>query len=420
MGLADCRSSSIASSAEIHSCIEAGQGEVKITPHPVSMHKNENGTGRFIEPGTACEQPFQVRNCSQRPVMLAGLRLSRGGTQGAFTARTASRLPARIDPGQALEVSLTARPARMGVLRTTLFFDLDAPGAPGPFSIGRLVTARCGDRAYEDILAPTRPYERARRRRLRPFGPGLVDGVRPPGADLRFKVGLPTYPVPKHLRRAAAGTLPELFAGLRAGLPGSYSEFFSGLLWVEELAMEADIRAYDMERARMTPEGAFLALKVPGLAESRPSVMRGDAVLATPSGQAGPHYRGYAHRVELERVLLCFAPELHRAFVPGQEMDIAFTFRRTPLQLMHHGAAHPPPALGPARLFPGVGAPVAFGPARPLPPGGLVPFNRALNAEQRGAVRRIFEGVSRPAPYVIFGPPGASGAGLPSEPPPRQ
>ena len=256
----------------------------------------------MIAPGGSLEQPFQVTNRSAHRVTLTGLRLSRNA-QGAFTTQ-GPRFPAHIDPGHRLQLALRVRPTHMGVLRTALLLDFDAPAAPS-FAVGRLVTAWCGDRTHEDILAPSRPYEKKRRRR-RPgrVGPPDLDGERPPGADRRFQVPLPPYDIPRHLRRTPQASLPALLADLRARLPAAYADFFSTLLWIEELGMEADIRSYDMERARMQPEGAFLALHVPGLAEGRPSVMRGDAVLATPSGRARC---GRATSISTRSKTRCFA-----------------------------------------------------------------------------------------------------------------
>ena len=37
-------------------------------------------------------------------------------------------------------------------------------------------------------------------------------------------------------------------------------------------------------------------------------------------------------------------------------------------------------------------------------------YNRTLNGEQQTAVVGILQSVARPAPYLIYGPPGACGA----------
>ena len=44
--------------------------------------------------------------------------------------------------------------------------------------------------------------------------------------------------------------------------------------------------------------GEYLGLKVPGLAEGRPSVLIGDKVILTdPADPDGPCYEGYVHEV---------------------------------------------------------------------------------------------------------------------------
>ena len=45
----------------------------------------------------------------------------------------------------------------------------------------------------------------------------------------------------------------------------------------------------------------FLVVKVPGLAENRPSVMKGDALYVTAPGETR-EWQGYVHRVERDEV----------------------------------------------------------------------------------------------------------------------
>ncbi len=55
----------------------------------------------------------------------------------------------------------------------------------------------------------------------------------------------------------------------------------------------------------MTPSGTrFLVLGVPGLAENRPSVMKGDALYVRRRGAPadGPEYEGFVHDVRLNEV----------------------------------------------------------------------------------------------------------------------
>lgn len=48
--------------------------------------------------------------------------------------------------------------------------------------------------------------------------------------------------------------------------------------------MRVDIRQYDLPGATILPEKNFYVIAVPGLAEKRPSVLRGDAVRVKLSG----------------------------------------------------------------------------------------------------------------------------------------
>jgi hypothetical protein len=111
------------------------------------------------------------------------------------------------------------------------------------------------------------------------------------------------------------------------------------LLWAEERAMELDIRAYDMEAAPLHAEQGYISLHVPGLSENRPSVLRGDAVIARPPWENVKEYKGYARRIEMERVLLKFSHDVHQKFVNNMKFRITFGFRRTNLRAKHQGGS---------------------------------------------------------------------------------
>jgi hypothetical protein len=88
---------------------------------------------------------------------------------------------------------------------------------------------------------------------------------------------------------------------------------------VREVRGPLDIRAYDMQAAPLHAEQGYLSLHVPGLSENRPSVLCGDAVMARPPWENGTAYTGYAHRIEMEPVLLKFSRDLHQSFVDGMK-----------------------------------------------------------------------------------------------------
>ena len=75
---------------------------------------------------------------------------------------------------------------------------------------------------------------------------------------------------------------------------------------------------------------------VPGLAEKRPSVMRGDVIHLRVPGESHEHH-GFAWFVNLDHVIM----SLDRSFPSGGALcDVHFTFRRTPLQLQHRALVH--------------------------------------------------------------------------------
>lgn len=49
--------------------------------------------------------------------------------------------------------------------------------------------------------------------------------------------------------------------------------------------------------------------QVPGVAENRPSVLRGDKLLVYPVGEPGVKYCGYVHSVHLDSVKLGFSSQ---------------------------------------------------------------------------------------------------------------
>ena len=99
----------------------------------------------------------------------------------------------------------------------------------------------------------------------------------------------------------------------------SYCDKFSKLLHVEEMQMEIDMAKYRMEKAKLNKPKAksanqgFLTLQVPGLAEKRPSLVRGDRLivrkLAADGTPGKKRYEGYIHRVELNQVFLKFSAQ---------------------------------------------------------------------------------------------------------------
>uniref|UniRef100_A0A452UKG3 RNA helicase n=1 Tax=Ursus maritimus TaxID=29073 RepID=A0A452UKG3_URSMA len=148
--------------------------------------------------------------------------------------------------------------------------------------------------------------------------------------------------------------------------------------------------------------------QVPGVTESRPSVLRGDHLFALLSSETHHEdpvtYKGFVHKVELDRVKLSFSTSLLSRFVDGLTFKVNFTFNRQPLRVQHRALE----LTGRWPLWPML-FPVASR-GVPLLPSDvkLKLYDRSLesNPEQLQAMKYIVTGTTRPAPYIIFGPPG--------------
>jgi helicase MOV-10 len=180
---------------------------------------------------------------------------------------------------------------------------------------------------------------------------------------------------------------------------------FRHLLWVEEAQMNIDIRHYDMHNATMQKvPGDHLSLKVPGLAEKRPSLLKRDRLYVS-NMESDKEFEGYVHQICQDEVWLKFSARFHRdVYLPGKAFDVRFTFNRLPLKLQHRAIAKNP--LPTAVLFPRKETIGTLGCLRTGPITRFFDRKVEQNSQQKTAVERIVSGSSRPAFYIIFGPPG--------------
>ncbi|XP_061428907.1 helicase MOV-10 isoform X2 [Lethenteron reissneri] len=263
-----------------------------------------------------------------------------------------------------------------------LVFEFLFEGEEVPFHVARSITMETRSE-LSDALQPTKPYEPIKQRPPIYRNRCTVDGVKPDISWLQD---------------------PLTFL--------NYKKKFHHLLHLDELQMRSDIRVYDLEDQIMEPDlnnRKLLKLRVPGVAESRPSVLRGDRLVVSESARRSADscmdFTGYVHGVHLEDVSLGFSPSFLNLFVKNMKFDVMFTFNRTPLKLQHRAVdqAVANPAFEHV-LFP-TGS---YNMTIQDPSSQLVLYNRILsdNPEQYRAVQNIVSGISRPAPYLIFGPPG--------------
>ncbi|RVE70580.1 hypothetical protein OJAV_G00065900 [Oryzias javanicus] len=339
--------------------------------------------------------------------------------------------PLQLSPGDCYNILVEFKCNEVGYYPATLAFEFKKgqQKSSDVFHIVRTIEARCVTSLGLE-LRPEAPY----RPKLLPawtpqYECKIVDGQPPEGLSvmrLKNEIELKPYKVPQHTQQLIEVLKKPFTSDSRKRLLESplswenYTEKFHLMLYLEELQMEVDIRSYNIpnsskEFAVLSADPRskqLLVLEVPGVSENRPSVLRGDALLVYPQGETGVKYRGYVHGVQLDSVKLGFASEFLDRFKKGKDFsllqgikfNVEFVVNRLTLRLQHRAAelasSH---GLG-SVLFPD--APPCSCPEPDLPQLSL--FDRKLekNPEQYRAVQQIVTGASRPAPYLVFGPPG--------------
>jgi hypothetical protein len=334
-------------------------------------------------------------------------------------------LPLPLSPRERVRVAVhfTAQQSCAVVNTELLFFFLNNGVA---FVIKRPIKIHIGDAAAATLLAPIAPYHRPQQRAPRPRNEKtemvIVDGVRPAGAEKAdtFYVGPGMFPVPLPWRlKCRVGLAAALLTQQRQSLSASnIKELFHRLVWTEELQMDIDIKSYSIDNKALTARGEFLCLDVPGLAEKRPSVLKGDSVIVHRPDQASAtviKYRGYVHATERDMVCLKFDAAFHQSYTAHTTVNVEFTFTRMPLRICHQGIDALTPALI-AHLLTSPASPssaaastaACITDSAPLPPISLQPIDGRLNAQQLLAVERIVQHSNRShnCPYILYGPPG--------------
>lgn len=185
----------------------------------------------------------------------------------------------------------------------------------------------------------------------------------------------------------------------------NYAERFHLLLYLEEFKMNVDIRQYDkMGQVMQKHAQSMFFLKVEGLAENRPSVLRGDTIYVCKAGDRSVRYEGIVHEVQEERVLLGIHRDILKTYVDNMKFDIFFSLNRYPIRMYHRALDFIHDHNAPVIYFPEQ----KFAVNKPAVCQNFKWINRKIgeNPEQQQAVKNIVNNTSSPAPYLIFGPPG--------------
>ena len=271
------------------------------------------------------------------------------------------------------------------------------------FVIVRHLTVRSGDEAMDNILKPTAPFQKRKKRFHKP----AVDVIPPPErndgkSSTNPFAKLPHHKIPSEVQQLLLNKELEWELNKPDADVSLYAKFWKHLLWATEYQAYEDIQVYDMESAQLKREGRFMVLHVPGLAEGRPSVLRGDLVNVSWKGFL---FKGRVHQTRLLDVLMELDGSFHKKFNQSLDtVDVRFTFSRTTLRTSHEACSKAASMMGKVMLTPNSEYAVAS--FERSMPRSLQWANRTLNDEQRATVFNIVKGKGRPLPYILFGPPG--------------
>lgn len=218
------------------------------------------------------------------------------------------------------------------------------------------------------------------------------------------KFNLPVYHVPKSIYECVAGNVsiaPNFMNSLQAS---NYAKKFQTLLWIEEAHQSVEMRRYDIEGTMLAhfARNDFL-LTVPGLAEGRPSLLKGDRVILQ-SERRSTNYEGFISDVREHDVIVRLHESIHS--LDGLLFDVRFMLSRTPFRRCHYGISQTRSILN--TIFPvskqQLAKPKLSNQRKEFPDSECI--NKLLNIYQRRAISNILSAECRPAPYIIFGPPG--------------
>ncbi|KAM3617817.1 uncharacterized protein V6R79_011507 [Siganus canaliculatus] len=188
----------------------------------------------------------------------------------------------------------------------------------------------------------------------------------------------------------------------------NYFDWFHLLLYLKEQQMEKHIKRYNIPNAEKEyavltrdPQNVkFLFLELPNLSENRPSVLQGDTIRVYPIGEK-EKYDGSVHSVERDGVWLDFSKKFLDHFKDSMKFGVEFEINRLTLRLQHRALD-----LASSHRLRIVLLPDPQIHLRRTKCRKLRLFDERLNQSQSQAVQHIVAGSSKPAPYLVFGPPG--------------
>lgn len=200
--------------------------------------------------------------------------------------------------------------------------------------------------------------------------------------------------------------------------PENYKAVFKTFLWMEDVQCEISIARFNVDRAHFTREDSYLALRIENVAESRPSLIPGDKLVATTPWAANNHglaNGAFIHKILKHKILVKFSEHFHEKY-NGEDHKITFQPTRGAFQKQHHAINCVTSAMGLDFLFPTkINIREPWMDLKINENGNLATndfdnefnwHNPMLNPIQKEAIKNILRSEARPLPYIIFGPPG--------------
>uniref|UniRef100_A0A671W8F1 RNA helicase n=1 Tax=Sparus aurata TaxID=8175 RepID=A0A671W8F1_SPAAU len=185
----------------------------------------------------------------------------------------------------------------------------------------------------------------------------------------------------------------DLFRALQRPLEWSnYSERFHLLLHLEEFQMKKEIEIYNEGNNKQYFTHKLFCHQMPGVLGDLKKLSRTLArvSLVDQSVVGKKIYIGWVQYVAAQKIYV-----FQSDFKDNSRFSVDFALDRLPLRVQHRAVASVKPRNLVEVLFP-TGKQSSHNPHLP----------RSDNPEQRKAIKHIIAGTAKPAPYLVFGPPG--------------
>ncbi|CAL8275381.1 unnamed protein product [Boreogadus saida] len=180
-----------------------------------------------------------------------------------------------------------------------------------------------------------------------------------------------------------------------------YAKRFDLLLHLEEYEQTKCTRQSCLFDIQLTRSGELFIMKVEGFMQNFRSCLPGDQVKIWPLGDNQWH-RAHVHNINGDEVQLSFGKRRQKLFEDTMRCTVLLTISRLTSRIQHRAVELAGTGGLEKVLFPTGTSPT---PSH-APPMELSLFDQTLNKEQSKAVHHIVAGSSKPAPYLVFGPPG--------------